>query len=248
MAGLIIVILMYLTAIFAPLIAPYEFDEINLENVIARPSLEHPMGTDELGRDVFSRVVWAARSAAFVSIAVTAFGLTLGIFFGVLSGYLGGWVDMDMLIMRVGDVLFAFPGLLFVFFIAATIKPGLTAWLKDVGLGDVARSDYLDYLVVIIALSLVGWPGLARLIRGQLLSLKRREYILAAQAIGVPTWRIMLRHLLPNSMPPVIVAVSGGMGAIILSEATLSFLGIGLQPPNPSWPVSGPCCLSRPPS
>ena len=233
MLGLLIVILMYLTAIFAPLIAPYEFDEINLENVIARPSLEHPMGTDELGRDVFSRVVWAARSAAFVSIAVTAFGLTLGIFFGVLSGYLGGWVDM--LIMRVGDVLFAFPGLLFVFFIAATIKPRLTVWLKDVGLGDVARSDYLDYLVVIIALSLVGWPGLARLIRGQLLSLKRREYILAAQAIGVPTWRIMLRHLLPNSMPPVIVAVSGGMGAIILSEATLSFLGIGLQPPNPSW-------------
>jgi peptide/nickel transport system permease protein len=233
MVGLLIVILMYLTAIFAPLIAPYEFDEIDLENVSAGPSREHPMGTDELGRDVFSRVVWAARSAAFVSIAVTSFGLTLGIIFGVLSGYLGGWVDT--LIMRVGDVLFAFPGLLFVFFIAATIEPGLTAWLKGVGLGDVARSDYLDYLVVIIALSLVGWPGLARLIRGQLLSLKRREYILAAQAIGVPTWRIMLRHLLPNSMPPVIVAVSGGMGAIILSEATLSFLGIGLQPPNPSW-------------
>lgn len=231
--GLLVVILMYLTAIFAPLIAPYEFDEINLDNVSAGPTLEHPMGTDELGRDVFSRVVWAARSAAFVSIAVASLGLALGIFFGVLSGYLGGWVDT--LIMRLGDVLFAFPGLLFVFFIAATIKPGLTAWLRAIGLNDVARSDYLDYLVVIVALSLVGWPGLARLIRGQLLSLKRREYILAAQAIGVPTWRIMLRHLLPNAMPPVIVAVSGGMGAIILSEATLSFLGIGLQPPNPSW-------------
>lgn len=232
-AGLVIIILMYFTAIFAPLIAPYEYDKIDLENVRAGPSLDHPLGTDELGRDVFSRIVWAARSAAFVSIAVTVFGLTLGILFGVLSGYLGGWVDT--LIMRISDVLFAFPGLLFVFFIAATIAPTLTAWLRTIGLDDLARSDYLDYLVVIIALGLVGWPGMARLIRGQLLSLKKREFILAAQAIGVPTRRIMWRHLLPNAMPPLIVAVSGGMGAIILSEATLSFLGIGLQPPNPSW-------------
>jgi ABC-type dipeptide/oligopeptide/nickel transport system permease subunit len=233
MLGLVVVFLMYLTAIFAPVIAPYEYDKIDLENVRAGPSLDHLLGTDELGRDVFSRVVWAARSAAFVSIAVTTVGLTLGIFFGVLAGYLGGWVDT--LVMRLSDVLFAFPGLLFVFFIAATIKPRLEAWVRGVGLREVARSGYVDYLVVIIALGLVGWPGMARLIRGQLLSLKKREYILAAQAIGVPTWRIMLRHLLPNAMPPVIVAVSGGMGAIILSEATLSFLGIGLQPPNPSW-------------
>ncbi|GAB4536425.1 MAG: ABC transporter permease [Anaerolineae bacterium] len=232
-AGLIVIILMYLTAIFAPLIAPYEYDKIDLENVRAGPSPDHLLGTDELGRDVFSRIVWAARSAAFVSIAVTLVGLSLGIFFGVLSGYFGGWIDT--LIMRIGDVLFAFPGLLFVFFIAATIKPGLIAWVKNIGLRDLARSGYVDYLVVIIALGLVGWPGMARLIRGQLLSLKKREYVLAAQAIGAPTRRIMIRHLLPNAMPPVIVAVSGGMGGIILSEATLSFLGIGLQPPNPSW-------------
>lgn len=233
MVGLVIIGLMYFTAVFAPQIAPYQYDKIDLENVRAAPSLEHLLGTDELGRDVFSRIVWAARSAAFVSVTVTVFGLILGIFFGVLSGYLGGWVDT--LIMRLSDVLFAFPGLLFVFFIAATIKPGLEAWVKSIGLRELARSGYLDYLVVIIALGLVGWPGLARLIRGQLLSLKKRDYVLAAQAIGVPTWRIMLRHLLPNAMPPVIVAVSGGVGGIILSEATLSFLGIGLQPPNPSW-------------
>lgn len=233
MVGLVIIGLMYFTAVFAPQIAPYQYDKIDLENVRAAPSLQHLLGTDELGRDVFSRIVWAARSAAFVSVTVTGFGLILGIFFGVLSGYLGGWVDT--LIMRLSDVLFAFPGLLFVFFIAATIKPGLEAWVKSIGLRELARSGYLDYLVVIIALGLVGWPGLARLIRGQLLSLKKRDYVLAAQAIGVPTWRIMLRHLLPNAMPPVIVAVSGGVGGIILSEATLSFLGIGLQPPNPSW-------------
>ena len=233
MIGLAVITLMYLTAIFAALIAPYDYDTIDLENVRAGSSLQHLMGTDELGRDVFSRVVWAARSAAFVSITVTSFGLMLGIFFGVLSGYLGGWVDS--LIMRISDVLFAFPGLLFVFFIAATIRPGLLAWVRAIGLRDLARSGYVDYLVVIIALGLVGWPGLARLIRGQLLSLRKRDYVLAAQAIGVPAWRIMLRHLLPNAMPPVIVAVSGGIGGIILSEATLSFLGIGLQPPNPSW-------------
>ena len=233
MVGLVIIGLMYFTAVFAPQIAPYQYDKIDLENVRAAPSLEHLLGTDELGRDVFSRIVWAARSAAFVSVTVTGFGLILGIFFGVLSGYLGGWVDT--LIMRLSDVLFAFPGLLFVFFIAATIKPGLEAWVKSIGLHELARSGYLDYLVVIIALGLVGWPGMARLIRGQLLSLKKRDYVLAAQAIGVPTWRIMWRHLLPNAMPPVIVAVSGGVGGIILSEATLSFLGIGLQPPNPSW-------------
>jgi peptide/nickel transport system permease protein len=233
MIGLVIIGLMYFTAVFAPLIAPYAYDKIDLENVRAAPSLDHLLGTDELGRDVFSRIVWAARSAAFVSVTVTGLGLILGTFFGVLSGYLGGWVDT--LIMRLSDVLFAFPGLLFVFFIAATIKPGLEAWVKAIGLRELARSGYLDYLVVIIALGLVGWPGMARLIRGQLLSLKKRDYVLAAQAIGVPTWRIMLRHLLPNAMSPVIVAVSGGVGGIILSEATLSFLGIGLQPPNPSW-------------
>lgn len=232
-AGLVVISLMYLTAVFAPVIAPYEYDKIDLENVRAYPSRQHLLGTDELGRDVFSRIVWAARSAAFVSITVTSLGLVLGIFFGVLSGYLGGWVDT--LIMRLGDVLFAFPGLLFVFFIAATIKPGLLAWVKSTGLRELAHSGYVDYLVVIIALSLVGWPGMARLIRGQLLSLKNRDYVLAAQAMGVSSVRIMWRHLLPNAMPPVIVAVSGGMGGIILSEATLSFLGIGLQPPSPSW-------------
>lgn len=233
MTGLFIISLMYLTAIFAPLIAPYPYDKIDLSNVRAAPSREHLLGTDEVGHDVFSRIVWAARSAAFVSITVTSLGLGLGVLFGVLAGYMGGWVDT--LIMRLCDVLFAFPGLLFVFFIAATIQPAINGWVRGIGLRDLARSGYADYLVVIIALSLVGWPGLARLIRGQLLSLREREYILAAQAVGVPTWQIMMRHLLPNAMPPVIVSVSAGVGGIILSEATLSFLGIGLQPPNPSW-------------
>lgn len=245
--GLAVAVLLYLTAAFAPWIAPYDFDDIDLDNVRAPFSAEHLFGTDEIGRDVFSRVIWAARSAAFVSITVTVAGLVMGISLGVLAGYFGGWVDT--LIMRVGDVLFAFPGLLFVFFIAATIKPALLQWVKNLGAWEVnlgfwawaldfralARSGYVDYLVVIIALGLVGWPGMARLIRGQYLALKQRDFIVAAEAIGVPGWRIAWRHLLPNAIPPVIVAVSGGIGHIILAESTLSFLGIGLQPPNPSW-------------
>jgi peptide/nickel transport system permease protein len=224
---------MYLTAILAPWLALYDFDTIDLDNVRAPASLEHPFGTDEIGRDVYSRIVWGARSAAFVSISVTLLGLVMGLSMGVLAGYFGGWIDT--VIMRIGDILFAFPGLLFVFFIAATIKPTLLSWVSDLGFSTLARSGYVDYLVVIIALGLVGWPGMARLIRGQYLSLKKREFILAAEAIGVPGWRIAVRHLLPNAMPPLIVAVSGGIGGIIMAESTLSFLGIGLQPPNPSW-------------
>ena len=137
--------------------------------------------------------------------------------------------------MRIADILFAFPGLLFVFLIAATVKPGIIAWAKSVGLGDLARTGYLDYAVVIFALASVGWAGLARLVRAQVLSVKDREFVISAQAIGVPTWKVIMRHVLPNSLAPVIVAMSMGMGDIALSEGYLSFLGIGLQPPAPSW-------------
>ena len=162
----------------------------------------------------------------------------LGIFLvGSLAGFFGGWVDA--LIMRISDVLFAFPGLLFAFFVAATIKPSIIKWVKSIevsiGMKGLARSGFVDYLVVVTALSVVGWPGLARLVRGQFLSLKEREFTEAARAVGVTSWGIMTRHLLPNAMPPVVVALSMGMGGTILSEAILSFLGLGIQPPAPSW-------------
>ncbi len=231
--GVVVIILMVLTAIFAPVIATYPYDKQNFDAVEQAPSAAHWLGTDQLGRDMFSRIVWGARSAVFVIIMVTIVDLGLGIPFGAAAGYFGGWVDT--IIMRIADILFAFPGLLFVFLIAATIKPSLLAWAKSVGLGDLARSGYLDYGVVIIALGVVGWAGLARLIRAQVLTVKEREYVIGARAIGVPTWKIIARHVLPNSLAPVIVALSMGMGDIALSEGYLSFLGIGLQPPNPSW-------------
>jgi ABC-type dipeptide/oligopeptide/nickel transport system permease subunit len=232
-AGLIIAVSMYATALFAPWLAPYGYDEQNLDAVEQPPSWAYPLGTDEVGRDLLSRIIWGTRSAAFVSITVTLVNLVLGVPLGTLAGYFHGRVDT--LIMRLSDILFAFPGLLFVFFIAATIKPSIVAWVKAVGLIDLARSGYVDYLVVIVALGLVGWPGLARLVRGQILSLKEQEFIVGARAIGASIWRIMFRHLLPNALPPLIVAISMGIGGIIISESTLSLLGIGLQPPNPSW-------------
>ncbi len=231
--GLGIAALLYITAIFAPWLAPFGYDEQNLDAVEQPPSRTYLLGTDEVGRDLLSRIIWGTRSAAFVSITVTLVNLALGVPLGTLAGYFHGWVDT--LIMRLADILFAFPGLLFVFFIAATIKPSISAWVKATGLIQLARSGYVDYLVVIVALGLVGWPGLARLVRGQILSLKEQEFIVGARAIGASTWRIMFRHLLPNALPPLIVAISMGIGGIILSESTLSLLGIGLQPPNPSW-------------
>ena len=231
--GLIIAALLYVTALFAPWLAPYGYDEQNLDAVEQPPSWAYPLGTDEVGRDLLSRIIWGARSAAFVSITVTLVKLALGVPLGILAGYFSGWVDT--LIMRLADILFAFPGLLFVFFIAATIKPSIVARVKAIGLTALARSGYVDYLVVIVALSIVGWSGLARLVRGQILSLKEQEFIVGARAIGASTWRIMFRHLLPNALPPLIVSISMGIGGIIVTEAYLSLLGIGLQPPNPSW-------------
>ena len=238
MMGLTVVVIMYLVALFAPLLVTQEYDKVDLLLVLDHggpvgPSLEHFFGTDELGRDVFSRVIWASRSAAFVSIFVPIIGLTLGIFFGTLSGYFRGWVDT--IIMRVVDILFAFPGLLFVILFAATFKPTVLTWARSIGLSEFVRQGYADYVVIFLALGLVGWGGLARLIRGQFLTLRNREFVLAAQAMGLSRWRIAFKHVLPNAMPPVIVVVSGGIGGTIAAEAALSFLGIGLQPPNPSW-------------
>jgi len=231
--GAVVILLMVFIALFAPFLAPYAYDAQNLNAVEQPPSRAHWFGTDALGRDMFSRILWGARSAVFVILMVTVVDLLLGVPLGAIAGYFGGWADT--IIMRTADILFAFPGLLFVFFIAATIKPGIINWAKTIGLGDFARTGYLDYAVVIIALGVIGWAGLARLIRAQVLTVKEREFVIGAHAIGVPTWRVIVRHILPNALAPIIVAMSMGLGDIALSEGYLSFLGIGLQPPAPSW-------------
>ncbi len=233
LVGVVIICLFFLTAIFAPILAPYAYDKGDLGNSEKGPSPAHWLGTDLLGRDMLSRIIYGARSSAFVVVLVSVVNLALGIPLGALAGYLGGWVDN--LIMRVTEILFAFPGLLFTFLIAATLRPSVLDWARKNGLEALANSGYLDYAVVIIALGLIGWAGLARFVRGQVLSVKEREYVISAQAVGVPTWTLIRRHILPNALAPIIVSLSMGMGFIALSEGYLSYLGIGLQPPNPSW-------------
>lgn len=232
--GLFIVAVMVFTGVFAPWLAPYDPTAVNYNEVEQMPSLRHPLGTDDHGRDQLSRIIWGARTAIIVAPSATVVGLVLGLLFGSLAGYFGGWVDS--LIMRIVDVLFAFPGLLFAMLISATIQPRIEAWLLQYAqLKSFVKAGYAEFLVVILALSFVGWAGMARLIRGQLLSLKEEEFIEAARAIGVKPGRIIVRHLLPNAMAPIIVAVSMGLGGAIMAETTLSFLGIGINPPTPSW-------------
>lgn len=238
--GLLIIILLVLTALFAELLAPYDYRQTNLDAVEQPPSAAHWLGTDAIGRDMLSRLIFGARSVVFVMFVVATLTFTLGLLLGAIAGYFGGW--SDTLISRLIDFLFAFPSLLFIFFIAATIKPGLVESLRSFALAnnmpwltDFVRSGYADYLVVMISLSILGWAGLARLVRGQILSLREKEFVLGAQAVGVPHWRIITRYLLPNSLAPIFVAISLGLGSIALSEGILAYLGVGLQPPNPSW-------------
>lgn len=236
--GLMIILGVLLVALFAPWLAPYHFRAQNLDAANQPPSLTHWLGTDELGRDVYSRIIWGSRTSVFVVVLALAIGTPLGIVLGAISGYFGGRVDS--LIMRLADIMFAFPDLLFVFFIAATLQPRIEAMVSGIELlgfsgRAFARAGFLDYVVVIVAVAFVGWAGMARLVRGQFLSLAQSEFVEAARAIGASPWRIVFRHLLPNAMPPVIVALSLGAGGIVLAEASLSFLGIGINPPNPSW-------------
>lgn len=238
--GLITIAILLFTAIFAPVLAPYDYTKTNLELSAKPPSLQHWLGTDVIGRDMLSRLIFGARSVVFVIIVVATVSLTLGLLLGAMAGFFGGWVDM--VISRLIEFLAAFPDLLFIFFIAATIKPGLVGGLRTFAqqnnmqwLTDFVRSGYADYLVVMIALSVLGWTGLARLVRGQILGLREKEFVLGAQAVGVSNWRIITRYLIPNSLAPILVAISMGLGGVALSEGILSYLGIGLQPPNPSW-------------
>lgn len=238
--GLVVIVVLLFTAIFAEQLAPYDFRQTNLDAVEQPPSAQHWLGTDAIGRDMLSRLIFGARSVVFVIVVVATISLTLGLLMGAIAGFFGGW--SDTVISRLIDFLFAFPELLFLFFIAATIKPGLIGGLRSFALAnnmpwltEFVRSGYADYLVVMIALSFLGWAGLARLVRGQILSLREKEFVLGAQAVGVSNWRIITRYLLPNSLAPILVAISMGLGAIALSEGILAYLGVGLQPPNPSW-------------
>lgn len=235
--GLLIVLLVIFVAAFGPLITPYHPDKQDLDNVKALPSWEHWFGTDQLGRDYFSRILAGARTALIVGATVTFLACGLGILMGAAAAFYGGLTDL--LVNRALDFALAFPKLLLASFVNAMAKPpfqNALDWVAAVtGLKVLNDTVMADYVVVLGALGLVLWPSYARLIRGQILSLRERDYVIAAQAVGAKPWRIILRHLVPNALGPIIIAITVGFGEAMLLESSLSYLGIGIQPPGSSW-------------
>jgi len=219
-ASLIFLAILALVAVLAPIIAPYDFAAQSLADRRQPPSPTHWLGTDELGRDTLSRLLYGARISLTVGIAVEAVVVTLGLAVGLTAEFLGGWTDS--LLMRMTDVMLAFPDILLAILLLGT-------------LGTAAASPVVSMLLVILALGATGWPPLARLVRGQVLSLRKRDFVEAARALGASNGRIVLRHILPNLLSPLLVAVTVDMAGVILAEATLSYLGIGIQRPYPSW-------------
>ena len=233
---LVVIMLMYGAGILSPLVTPYDYNDQDLSVSKQGPSFSHPFGTDRLGRDMFTRVVYGLRTTVIITVVSLVTGsLALGLTLGLLSGYFGRWIDT--IIMRVGEVTSAFPEIFLVLIIIASVKPTVTGWARVVEdlLGvDIVRLGVVDYLVLSLALAIFSWFGMARLVRGQVLQQREGQYVEAARSIGASTPRILLRHVLPNVMGPVIVVVSAGMAAVAGSEVLLSFLGIGIQPPTPS--------------
>jgi peptide/nickel transport system permease protein len=213
MMGLGFIVLLVLVALFAPWIAPYGITERTSGAFREPPSPDHWFGTDTIGRDVFSRVVYGARVSLRIGIIATAISLIIGLTLGSTSGFAGG--KTDTLIMRGTDVLLAIPYIVLAVAIATVL----------------GRSEN----AVILILGLTGWLGIARIVRASFLSLKRQEYVEAATALGFSRWRIMFRHILPNAMQPIIIYGTIAVGSVILSEAALSFLGVGPQEPTPAW-------------
>ena len=225
------IIFMLLVSIFGPMISPYDYREQDLLNVAQPPSWEHWFGTDSLGRDYLTRIMMGGRTAFFVAFFVVTITTVLGVAIGAASAFFGGWVDIA--IMRITDTIMSFPHLLLAAFVVGMVRNPVVDFLSQYQfLRDLAL---IDYIIVFGALSLVGWAGKARLIRGQVLSLMKREFIEAERAIGAPWYLIIRDHLVPNAMGPIIVAVSAQFGANMLAEASLSFLGIGIRPPGASW-------------
>jgi len=230
--GMVVISVAALVAIFAQVIAPYDPLAQNTPKQLMEPlwtaafgskytDSAYLLGSDELGRDILSRLMYGARISLVVGIVPVSIIFVIGATIGMLSGYVGGW--LDNLLMRFTDIIYAFPDLLFVIIIVAT--------LRGTGLGEILGG----LMLIFVGIAIVNWVGLARLVRGQVLALKHREFVEAARAIGASPGRIMLRHLLPNVLAPVIVSIAFAVPGAMLTEATLSFLGIGIRPPTPTW-------------
>lgn len=208
-----LVLAMVLTGALAPWISPYDPAAISVGEVLEPPSRRHPLGTDELGRDVLSRLIWGARVSTEVGLVAVGISSLIGVTLGGMAGWWGGWVDAA--VMRLVDVMLCFPSFFLILAVIALTEPSV--------------------LNIMAVIGVTSWMGMARLVRAELLSLREREFVLAARVMGASSARVLLRHLLPNAMAPVLVTTALGMAQAILIESALSFLGIGVQPPTPSW-------------
>jgi len=212
-SGALMVLFLFGVAIFAPWLAPYDPGQINVKKVLEGPSMEHPFGTDQLGRDVLSRMIYGSRISLLVGFVSVGIACLVGVFLGALAGYYGHWVDN--LLMRLVDIMLCFPTFFLILAVIAFLEPSI--WN------------------IMIVIGLTGWMSVARLVRAEFLSLKERDFTLAEKALGAKDWRIIFQHILPNALAPVLVAATLGVAGAILTESALSFLGIGVQPPTPSW-------------
>ncbi|HFC97491.1 MAG TPA: ABC transporter permease [Thermosulfurimonas dismutans] len=216
--------ILVLVALAAPYLTPYDPLAIDVRHVLEPPSRAHPLGTDLLGRDVLSRIIYGTRISMEVGVVAVGLSLAVGTFLGALAGYYGGWVDG--LISRLIDIMLCFPTIFLILAVIAYLQPSI--------------------LNIMIVIGLTGWMGVARLVRAEFLSLREREFVLSARLAGASDLRIIFRHLLPNALPPILVAATLGVGNAILIESALSFLGLGVQPPIPSWGnmlTEGKSCL-----
>ena len=211
--GMVIILLFIIAAVFAPWLAPYEPDKIDMNNTLLQPSGTHWLGTDALGRDVLSRTIYGTQTSLLIGVFVVILGAVVGMALGLIAGYYGGWTYN--VVMRIIDTLMAFPMLILALMIASLLGGGITN--------------------VIMALSFAMIPAYARLMCGQVLIIRENDYVLAGRSMGAGHIRLMLRHLLPNCFPPLIVMMTMMLGTTILAEAGLSFLGIGVQPPVATW-------------
>jgi oligopeptide transport system permease protein len=213
MAGFVVVVLLGLVAIFADALAPYSYTKTNFGRLNEAPSRAYPLGTDQIGRDLLSRMIYGARVSMLVGLGAQIIVVSIGVPIGALSGYVGG--RTDLLLSRFIDVMYAFPRLLFVILVMSMLGAGL--------------------MNIFIAIGLTGWVGIARQTRAQVLGIKEKEFVDGARALGAGFTRLLLRHVLPNALTPIVVAVTFGIPEAIFTEAALSFIGVGINPPTPSW-------------
>ena len=211
--GLIIVLGVTFAAVFAPLIAPFDPNELHLDAILKAPCAEFPLGTDRLGRDVLSRLLYGGRVSLWVGFVAVGISISIGALLGLVSGYFGGLVDE--IVMRFVDIMLCFPSFFLILAVVAFLEPSL--------------------FNIMVVIGLTSWMGVARLVRAETLTLREREFVSAARLAGTSTWRIMTRHILPNAMAPVTISAILGIGGAILIESGLSFLGLGVQPPQASW-------------